>query len=550
MQALWFILLVGVLVLVHELGHFAVARLCGVRVLRLSLGFGPRLVSARWRGTEYVLAAVPLGGYVRLLGEDPSDVVPEVERGRSFSSKPLWQRVAVVLAGPAANLVFPVLLYAHDYGSETMTLAATIGTVFDGQPAAGVLEPGDTVVAVDDVPVRDWDDFARQVASKPGRDLRVTVERPGDERALTRVLTPRARPRRDLLGDRVVVGQLGVSPRARLAQVGLAAPDCAAARAGLRDFDVITSVRGWPVSTWSELDRALRSDRGQALLVTYLRPKAGAGTLLPLVELEPGSAQIFPVRTVDARGHVEYDTGLRSAELYVYRVEQGSPAARAGIHPGDALTQLDGQPLVHWEALELALDEHPDREHAIAWRTPDGITREATLRPRPAHAALAHATDEPRPAFGAEPARATRPARLTEIDGRFGRALRLAVETTAQVTAATARVYSRLLTFQLPTTVLGGPIMIYHLTGVAASRGGDELLAMLAMLSLNLGLLNLLPVPVLDGGHLLFLGIEAVRGRPLGPKVRARAVYVGIALLALLTLVAARNDLIRYWFAS
>lgn len=548
MQALWFILLVGVLVLVHELGHFAVARLCGIRVLRLSLGFGPQLVGARWHGTEYVLSAVPLGGYVRLLGEDPSDEVPVAERERSFSARPLWQRVAVVLAGPAANLVFPVLLYAHYYGAETTTLAATIGTVFEGQPAAGVLEPGDTVVAVDDRPVRDWDDFARQVAAAPGRDLRVTVERPGDERALTRVLTPRARPRRDLLGDRVVVGQLGVSPRARLAQIGLAAPDCPAAQAGLRSFDIITSVRGWPVSTWGDLDRALRSDRGQALLVTYLRPKLRAGVVLPLVELQPGSAQIFPARVVGPSGHVDYDTGIRSAELYVYRIEPGSPAAQAGIHPGDVLTRLDGQPLVHWETLELALDEHPDRELRIEWRTPDGATRQATLRPRASRATVAQADEEPHPVFGAEPSRATRPARLTEIDGRLGRALRLAVETTAQVTAATARVYSRLLTLRLPATMIGGPIMIYHLTGVAVARGADELLAMLALLSLNLGLLNLLPLPVLDGGHLLFLGIEAVRRRPLGPRVRARAVYVGIALLTALTLLAARNDVIRYWF--
>src|SRR5439155_9912878 len=152
----WFILLIGGLITVHELGHFVAARLLDIKVLKVSIGLGPALWSARRGDTEYALSWMPLGGYVRLSGEDGP--VQPAERARAFSHRPAWQRLVVILAGPAANLIFPVLLFAHLYAQKGSALSPTIGAVFAGQPAAEAdLRPGDRITAVDGETVQTWD---------------------------------------------------------------------------------------------------------------------------------------------------------------------------------------------------------------------------------------------------------------------------------------------------------------------------------------------------------------------------------------------------------
>lgn len=558
MQLLWFIVLVAVLIAVHELGHFVVARLCDVKVLRVSLGFGPPIASVRGGETEYALGAFPLGGYVRLLGENPADEIAPRDRPRSFGNKPLWQRLAIVLAGPAANLALPVLLYFRLYAGDATTLSSTVGTVLEGQPADGVLQPGDRIVALDDVPVATWDEVSRVVAGSPGRDLRVTFERAGQERPVTKVVTPRAHPRLDPFGEREVVGQLGVTPRVRLSQIGVGGgsgftpAESPAARAGLRTFDVITSVQGRPVESWRDLEQALAGGRGEAVLVTYLRPTSTAASLLGVCRLEPGTAQIFPVPD-QARGKPgpgRYDTGLRPAERFLASVEPGSAAERAGLRVGDEIVSVDGAPVRSWEMLSQRLDEHPERPFAVLWRTPAGEEHSAVIDLSASAAGRGtYGVDELAfPALGAEPSRAARSVREVPLDGRLPRAAGRAVVSTFNMTVAMTKFLGRLLVGKLPLTAISGLIFIYDLTGRAAARGADDLSAFLAVLSINLALLNLLPIPVLDGGYLLFFAIEGLRRRGLSARQREIATWLGLALLLAITLLAARNDLVRrYW---
>ncbi len=572
MTLLWAILLVGLLVTVHELGHFAAAKLLRVKVERLSFGFGPRLFAIRRGETEYAVSAVPLGGYVKMLGEDPNDPVGQAEAGRAFGHRPLWQRLAIVLAGPAANLVFPAVVYFHFYLGQDVSLSSTVGVVLDDQPASGVLQPGDRIVAIDDEAVRYWEDVKRLVGAAPGRDLRITIERPGEgDKPLVKVLTPRAHEERDLLGARQRVGLFGVEPYYRLAQIGVVRPS-AAWDAGLRTFDIVTSVQGRPVSSWRDVDAALQQHRGETLIVTYLRarsegqarkggplqgPTAGPG-FASVERLEPGTAQVVPDRVngVPSRegpwtvvlSRPRYETGIRSGELFVRDVEEGSPAAIAGIHPGDELTTLDGQPLRHHELLERAFEEQPERTFRIGWRAASGEAREEALKLSPRTRRDEYQTESTLYLFGAEPARARKMVPSVPIEARGPWAARQALATTWAVTATTAKILLLLLSGRLPASAIGGPIMIYHLAGVAAAHGADQFLAMAALVSLNLGLLNLLPVPVLDGGHMAFIAVEALRRRPISARTRERATWLGVALLAALMLLAARNDIVRYWF--
>jgi regulator of sigma E protease len=553
LNLLWAILLVGVLVTVHELGHFVVAKLLDVRVLRLSIGFGPRLLKLRRNGTEYALSAIPLGGYVKMLGEDPEDVISPADQGRAFPQKTLWKRVAIVLAGPAANLIFPLLIHFQFYVGQKTALSSTVGVVFEGQPADRVLQPGDRIVAIDDEAVRYWDDVNRLTAAAPGRDLRITIERPGEEKPLVKVVTPRAHERRDLLGARERVGLIGVAPHYPLPQVGIERPggvDSPASRAGLRTFDVVTSVQGRPVGSWHDLEVVLGQNHGEALVVTYLRRAAGPGIgFTSLERLEPGSAQVFPDRVVE-NGRARYVTGIRSGELFVHDVEPGSPAALAGLHPGDELTTLDGAPLRHWELLQQIFEEQPERTFQIGWLTVAGEARTASIRLQPRTMRDEYQTESTLYVFGARPERATRSVPEVPIEGRVTWAVERAFSTTIGVTGTIARVLALLVTGRVPATAIGGPIMIYQIAGAAAAQGTDQFLAAAALISLNLGLLNLLPVPVLDGGQILFLGIEAARKKPLARRTRARAAWVGLALLAALMILAAGNDVVRFWFSK
>ena len=175
-----FIVLVGVPIFVHESGHFLWAKLFGVRVLKFSLGFGPRIAGFSRGGTEYVIAAVPLGGYVRMLGENPHDQVAPDEESHAFHTQALWRRVVIVLAGPLMNLAFPLLLYFVVFLGTTQLSPAIVGDVFPGQPADGKFVTGDRIVAIDGEPIDTFYDLTRIVAPQAGHTLRFTVERDGE----------------------------------------------------------------------------------------------------------------------------------------------------------------------------------------------------------------------------------------------------------------------------------------------------------------------------------------------------------------------------------
>jgi regulator of sigma E protease len=522
----WCTLLIGGLITVHELGHFVAARLLGIGVVKVSIGFGPPLFALRRGGTEYALAVVPLGGYVRLLGEGGEPVAPS-ERARAFRLRSPWQRLAVILAGPLANLVVPVLLFAHLYAGQAATLSPTLGAVFDGQPAAGAdLRPGDRVLAVDDEPVHSWDELNRRVSGAAGRELRITVERPGQERPLTKYVTPREHLHSDLFGARERVGLIGVAPRYRPPLVGVE-PGSAAWRAGLRTFDLVLSVQGRPVSTVADLEPLYRPRSGEMLLVSYLRAAEGVG-FASLARLEPHVAQIVPDAVARVGRPPRYDTGLRAADLYLHDVEPATPAATLGLRPGDVLTTLDGTPLAAWELFAQALEERPEDEHTVGWRSADGLVHQGRFRLDRRRALDEYQSEATLYVFGAASVRATETRALS-------------------ATGLLLRVLGLTIVGRLPATAIGGPILIYQVAGVAAQHGLEPFLVMAALVSLNLGLLNLLPVPLLDGGQASLVIIEALRRRPVSARARERATVIGLALLLTLLMLAARNDLLRHF---
>jgi regulator of sigma E protease len=493
------------------------------------------------------LSAVPLGGYVRLLGEDPSDPIPPKDRARALAAKPLWQRYTVVVAGPVFNLLLALLIYFVHFAGQRTLLPPTIGTVLPNLPAeaAGLL-PGDRVESIDGERIRYWEDLDRIVSTSAGKTLRFAIRRGPDaeERDVTPVEIERSGP----FHRKRRIGWIGVTPRFNLPEIGVLDPSSPAAQAGLKTFDLITAVNGVPVATWTEFAKSIERAGASPLRVNYVR---GGYSAVPFAHIEieePGSAVVIPVAVFDTAGRRRYETGIQSAETFVFSVAPGSPADQIGLRRGDQVLALDGAPLAHWDVLRDQVESHPDRDFRIGWVSSSaaGEKHEATLRPVMKKRLDVNRQEEQRPFFGAD----NRPAWKTDvpvpITNRFWYAVGHSIKHTGEIIATMVYGFGEIVRGRVPLTDIGSPIMIGYAAGVAAEQGLDQYLWLMAVISINLGLLNFLPVPILDGGLLVFFTLELFKRRPPSPRARQIATNVGLVIVVMLTILAVRNDVVRF----
>ncbi|HEY7251393.1 MAG TPA: RIP metalloprotease RseP [Methylomirabilota bacterium] len=439
-----FVVVLGILILVHELGHFFMARLAGVGVERFSIGFGPVLWRVRGKETEYCVSAIPMGGYVKMMGDDENPLEGgkgvAIDPAKAFNTKPLIARFLIVFAGPAMNFILAAVIAALMFMLVGRPVApAEIGRVTDGGPAAQAgLKTGERLVAVDGKPIQYWEDLARVVQSARGRALSVTVRGPGGERTVT--LTPAPAKRKDLFGDEQSVWEIGATPYVPAA-IGDTVSGDPADTAGLKPNDVVTAIEGQPVLSWDELAEKIHQRAEQP---TRLEVKRGSETVAVTVTPRKGK--------IPGPDGKETEVGL------------------IGIRPSGAVTFVRSNPITSlWDGLVWSVD----------------------------------------------------------------------------VTAKTAIGLYKIVVGQLDRSNIGGPIQIAKTAGEQARQGIVSLALFTAVISINLFLLNLLPVPMLDGGHLLFFAFEAVLGRPLSVRKREVAQQVGFALLMLLMVFAFYNDFKR-----
>lgn len=544
MSVVYFLLLVGVLVVIHEFGHFLAAKLLGMEVQRFSVGFGRPLVRVRRNETEYQIALIPLGGYVSILGEDVSDEVPPERRARSFHARPLWQRLVVVFAGPAANLILPVMIYFMFFAGHSALPAAVVGDVLPGSPAerAGI-EPGDRLLAIDGDGVRYWEQVESAVQSRIGDELRLRLGR--GNRTIEKYIVPVEQTVRTREGRAARQGMIGISQVPFLPLVGIVDQQAPAGREGLRTGDRVLSADGEPIDSWTALARAL--DRGARRVdLVYLRGSPVPG--LPGVRLlEPRSARIVPKAVPGRAGYV---TGIERAEMVIARIDPGSPADLAGLRPGDLITTIDGQPVEHWMTLDQRLQSRPEHTFAIGWRRtgPDGgaVPMEARVTQVRRTLIDEYGGRVERLQFGAHSDFERGQAELIPIRGRLAYAVSRSVERTGETIGTMVAGFWAIIRGHAPSDSMGGPMMMFRVASVSGHKGWDSFLLMLALVSVNLALINLLPIPVLDGGHLLLFAVEALRRRPLSLAARERVQWAGLAVVGIITVLALRNDVMRY----
>lgn len=545
-QILPVVILLGGLIFVHELGHFLVAKAFRVKVLTFSLGFGPRILGFRRGETDYRLSILPLGGYVKMAGDDPTQPLPEEDRGRGFLEQAAWKRMLIALAGPAFNLIFPLLVYFLVFSTQTQAIAPQVGQVVPGMPAAEAgIRPGDRIVEVAGERIHAFQDLRRTIDPNPGKSLAVVVERGGEELRLQ--VTPTPVEESDPI-ETQMVGKIGIVPNPAAPVIGISDPAGAAYEAGLRSLDRVARVGGAPVATLEEALAAFERQEaaGEPFEVLAIRRESRRLGPLDLGLPVPVRATVAPRVTEEGE---RQPLGLESGELYVRRVLEGSPAAAAGIERGTRLVSWGGKELRSWQDVELARRGAAGASFQLRIRQ-GGEEREIDL----AQAATTQVDEiKGRPitvyTFGAYGGLPSLAAPVTKVPFRPLLAAELAVSSTWEVTRKIALGIGKLLTGQIAFSNVGGPIQIYDVATKAAQQGWEIFLHTMALISINLGLLNLLPVPVLDGGHILQAGVEMVRRKPLSLRTRELANMVGLALLFALMIFAMRNDVVRYFLS-
>ncbi len=424
------------LIFVHELGHFLVARKCGVVVEKFSLGFGPKIFGYTSGETEYLLSAIPLGGYVKMKGEDYE--TDSLKQEGSFAGAPVLHRLAIAFAGPLFNILFAIAIYWVVYLAGVQTLGLVTGTIRPESPAlAAGLEIGDKVVQIDGKPVKYWDQLQKIVHTSPGKSLDFQVER--NSSLLNFAITPVSEETTDLFGDKKTVGLIGITPLVR--NITYVKEDSAAHKAGLKVGDQLLKVNDQPIFGWGDLKPAAVDQPGKELNFHVLRE--GQEIIVPVTP-EPKEVE-------DEKGK-KVNIGVIGIGMSGVMVEES---------------------------------------------------------------------------YG--------------VFGAIGRSF----QETGRLIYLIAVSIKKMVVGSIPADSIGGPILIFQIYGEQAEQGFNELIRLTALLSINLGLLNLLPIPVLDGGHIFFFLIEMVKGKPLSERSRERAQQVGMFMLLSLMIFAFYNDIMR-----
>lgn len=538
-QFLAFILLIGPLIFIHELGHLLAAKLVGVKVVRFSLGFGPALARVRIGETEYRIAPIPLGGYVTLLGASPDEELSPQEADRALRNKPLWARYLVLGAGPAFNLLLPLFLYFAFFLGHTVVAPPILGTMQDDSAAAtSGLQPGDRIVAIEGDDIHAWHEMQDAVREAPERELRLQIERDGVR--FDRFVTPRKNVVKNLVGEQEARGLLGVYPWVYAPQIGIIDTESPAHAEGLQTGDIITSINGEPVETVEGLEKELERSRDGALRLTYLRPKAVRGEFGRYLWFDSYHARLLP------RHERGQSTGLLPANTFIRTIEPGSPAAKAGLAAGDRVLAVGDRTVTRWETIDALLGRQGEQPQALTVQSPGQAPRVVTVTQEIRTYRGIYKQEQKQLWFGAEPYRSRSTPPPEPIRGRFTYAVRSAVDETGSMLTMMWTSLRQMVTGQRGVEELSSVVGIFNVAGTAAEQGPGPFLLLMAVLSINLGFVNLLPIPILDGGHLMFFTIEALRRRPLSQRAREIASAIGLAIILLLLLIALRNDVLRW----
>lgn len=544
MAIVYIIILIGVLVFVHEFGHYIAARCFNVKVISFSIGFGPRIGGFKKGDTNWEIRLLPLGGFVQMYGVDFEEVTDKEDPdfNRAYNNKPIWQKAIINLAGPLFNLLLPIpLLFVANLATVTEQLPSVAGLVLDGSAATGIMQPGDKITHINDKQVKYWYQVHDIVADNPKKPLEFTVER-GNE-IVKYTITPDEIELRDAYDVmRSTVGRIGVTIDQSTAIIGLTSPNAPAAIAGLATFDEITAVNGNPIYTYIELEQAIKNAPSGKLTLDLLRP-------LP-VDADYGSINILAPMQIQLSNDTRdlEQLGIASAANFITQVDENSPASKAGLQPGDQILTHNGAPVSLFRSTLDNMAQKFEDVHTLRVRR-DGNEFETTIQLQ--KLTITGEFQEEMPIIYAG-MYSQIPTQVPDtIQKPFGDRLTYAgseaIHTTLSASGMLVVYIARMFQGKVSTKSIGGPILIGHMAQKAGEEGAGTFMRMMAIISINLGIVNLIPIPLFDGGKLAILLVEAIKRGPISMRTRQIIAYIGLAMVALLLVLAFKNDLERLW---
>lgn len=534
-SVLGFLFILGPLVVIHELGHYLFARLFNVKAEVFSIGFGPRLFARKIGETDFRLSLIPLGGYVKLLGEDRTQPLKGAELKRSLHHQDAWKRFLIFFGGPLFNFLGAIAIFVIVLVVGERQIATHVARVIEGSTAekAG-FRSGDVIRRVGNEPVEKFEDLIELVSTSPGKAMTFEVDRAGGSKQLT--VTPQAADGFTLYGEAKKVGEIdGLMAIPRGGMVGVSDPQSEAAKQGVQTGDVLARMGDTPIENWEAFEARIQAAPVSSVLTVEFTRKGAeapirARFVKPAAGEKPGEAW-----------------GLHSAELFVEKTVEKSPAESAGVKPGDRLLTVSGARVRSFYELRDLVQKRGEKDGklTLTWERAGKVmsasvtptrteSRDALLR----KAATFTIGVMPQPFYG-------EPTMIIERVWNPFKLLYRAVAKTVVLTYRNVVSIQKLIVGEVSTATLGGPIMIGKIAGEALTSGLTEFLSRMAFFSVGLGVLNILPIPVLDGGHILLLVVERIRRRPLSLKQMGVVQLVGLAFILALMVTVFRNDLSR-----
>ena len=526
-----FILLLGLLIFIHELGHFLVARWCGVTVEVFSLGFGPKIFKHQRGETLYCISLLPLGGYVKMYGDSLTEAPPQSERHRGFLYQSVRRKLAIAFGGPLMNLLFAFLVFYLLALTGLPALLPDTGDIKKNTTAweAG-FRPGDRILSLADQPISHWEDVDRLIKKSPAQTLTFQVRSRGEEKNLS--VTAAVKKNTNMFELRKEVGHIeGLTPVSAGTGVGVISPETPAYRAGLRTFDQITHIHNREVKYWRDLEPAFQQAEFPVPVQVKRTNSKGKKETVDIVLPDKGRKY----KTLKA-------FGLEGIELYLYKVGPKTPAERAGLKPGDRLLAINETPLNGWEDVLREIQAH--KELTLSFRR-EGEKREVFISPEEM---FVEGNLKERRMIGIGSAADLAMAFPEESVKRFSvlGALKYAGLQTGHGLKGMTLGLFHIIRGAVSPRNLSGPVAIGRIAYKFFHTGFYQFLSIMALISLSLFFFNILPIPLLDGGHILFFTLEGIMGRPLDVKKLLAAQQAGLILILLFFSFVFFNDILNW----
>lgn len=536
------VILLGLLIFVHEMGHFLVAKYFGVRVEVFSLGFGKKLFKTRRGDTEYAISAIPFGGYVKMFGDELGTEIPDEEKGFAFNHKPVGQRIWIVLAGPLMNFFFAILLFMIIALVGEDLVGTTVGDLSPNSAAYSAgFRPGDKIRSVNGVAVQTWEELTGLIQSNKNSIISFDVQSASGETKKVETTTI-ASENKNVLSDDLLVGEVpGLNFTFRATAVGVSDPNSAAGKAGIKTGYLIKGVNGRPVEKWIDLLRTIESEQANkaaTLSVDFVAKdddKSVTTLAIPLIR-DGRTAKV-----------ILQSAGIEPSDLYISKVVEKSAAEKSGLQENDRVFSINGTDIDYWEDLVLKVQKYSPEQGPLKLKVfRSGKVVGVEIRPEITTQQDHAGKDKNVYALGIMTSMSMAPPQtiLVKTTNPF-KAVVVGFQKTVHWTKATVLSFLRLIQNRVSAKSIGGPIMIGQLASKTFQIGLSAFLKIMAIISINLFVLNLLPIPILDGGHLLFYVIEGLRGAPLSMKKLEIAQQIGLVLLMGLMVFALFNDITR-----